>query len=726
MSALALELIAKAKAEKWTYLDLGRCGLVTLPRELFELVELEELILSDFWWDYDKGNFLQSMNPGTRNQLSNLEGNWLALLKISKLVLMGQPQISDLSPLADLTALQVLDCSDTSISDLSPLANLPTLQTFYCSDTSISDLSPLANLTALQTFYCSNTSISDLSPLANLPTLRKLNCYRTSIYDLSPLANLPVLQVLNCSDTSISDLGPLANLTTLRKVYCYRTSINDLNQLSNLTTLQLLDCSDTSISDLSPLINLTALQALYCHKTSINDLSPLANLAALRKLYCSETSISDLSPLVNLTTLRKLYCSNTSISDLSPLSNLIALDTLYCSNTSISDLSPLANLIALDTLDCSETSISDLSPLTNLIALDTLYCSGTLISDLSPLSNLAALEVLLCSETEIIDLSPLANLIALKRIHCDSETITHIPKHILFLPQLRSIFFSPTVRNIPPGLTELKDIRAYFRHLEQEISPAPDQLFKVVLLGNGCVGKTSLLARLEHGQAATLPTLEARTHAIQMKQWPVPQSELVANVWDFGGQEIYHATHRLFLASRALYLVLWSGEHVREAGEAYYDLPYWLDLILAEGRHNRVLVIQNRFGDEPTQLPPDWHDLVAYYEARHLVLERPLSVDCCQNEGLEQVRKQIRRSLEDMQEQRAYQLPAAWVGIRAHLLAERENGTKVLPFSAFRAQYQALGMDDAAAHALLQFLHHNGIVYHQSHRLNDDIILNQQ
>jgi len=28
------------------------------------------------------------------------------------------------------------------------------------------------------------------------------------------------------------------------------------------------------------------------------------------------------------------------------------------------------------------------------------------------------------------------------------------------------------------------------------------------------------------------------------------------NIWDFGGQEIYHATHQFFLTHRSLYLLL--------------------------------------------------------------------------------------------------------------------------------------------------------------------------
>ena len=55
--------------------------------------------------------------------------------------------MSDLGPLAGLSALQSLDCSWTEVSDLGPLAGL-SLQSLDCSSTQVSDLGPLAGLSA--------------------------------------------------------------------------------------------------------------------------------------------------------------------------------------------------------------------------------------------------------------------------------------------------------------------------------------------------------------------------------------------------------------------------------------------------------------------------------------------------------------------------------------------------------------------------------------------------
>ena len=50
MSELALKLIYEAKKKNLKSLNLGNCGLTELPRELFELVWLEELVVSNEQW----------------------------------------------------------------------------------------------------------------------------------------------------------------------------------------------------------------------------------------------------------------------------------------------------------------------------------------------------------------------------------------------------------------------------------------------------------------------------------------------------------------------------------------------------------------------------------------------------------------------------------------------------------------------------------------------------
>jgi Leucine-rich repeat (LRR) protein len=56
--------------------------------------------------------------------------------------------VTNISPLAGLTALEWLDLSQTRVADLSPLAALPNLKTLRLQDTPAADLAPLADLIA--------------------------------------------------------------------------------------------------------------------------------------------------------------------------------------------------------------------------------------------------------------------------------------------------------------------------------------------------------------------------------------------------------------------------------------------------------------------------------------------------------------------------------------------------------------------------------------------------
>lgn len=127
---------------------------------------------------------------------------------------------------------------------------------------------------------------------------------------------------------------------------------------------------------------------------------------------------------------------------------------------------------------------------------------------------------------------------------------------------------------------------------------------RLVLCGNGGVGKTNLVEWLTTGatQGERNPT-----HGILYTAWKKagehaeqPPVDTV-HVWDFGGQEYYHATHRLFFRENALYLLLWEENpevyHRDESNpfENKHPLTFWLSNIhhLSNG-NARALVVQNK------------------------------------------------------------------------------------------------------------------------------------
>jgi len=69
----------------------------------------------------------------------------------------------------------------------------PSLTTFHLVNNQISDISPLANLTSLRYLYLRFNQISDISPLAGLTSLRSLGLNENQISDIKPLVDNPGL-----------------------------------------------------------------------------------------------------------------------------------------------------------------------------------------------------------------------------------------------------------------------------------------------------------------------------------------------------------------------------------------------------------------------------------------------------------------------------------------------------------------------------------------------------
>src|SRR6201993_4252873 len=113
------------------------------------------------------------------------------------------------------------------------------------------------------------------------------------------------------------------------------------------------------------------------------------------------------------------------------------------------------------------------------------------------------------------------------------------------------------------------------------------------IVGRGAVGKTLIVKRLVDDQ---FDPNEKKTEGIQITEWPLRlhgHEDVRLHIWDFGGQEIMHATHQFFLTQRSLYLLVLNG---REGGEDA-DADYWLQIIESFGGDSPVIVVMNKIGE---------------------------------------------------------------------------------------------------------------------------------
>ena len=454
--------------------------------------------------------------------------------------------------------------------------------------------------------------------------------------------------------------------------------------LAQLQSLDYLHLSGTPVSDLSPLANLTNLQQVDCSSSQVKDLSPLTNLVNLQQVNCGGTQVIDLSPLSNLPNLQRVNCGNTQISDLSPLSNLLNLQQVYCGNTQISDLSPLSSLPNLQQVYCGNTQISDLSPLSSLPNLQRINCGNTQISDLSPLSNLTHLRQLNCSNTSISDLRPIMHLLKEKMKIGWSGHVIWNRVNVKNCPLV-----CPPVEFAMEGHDAVME---YFDQLGEDGKNLNE--LKVIFLGEGASGKTSLIRRL---RKEAFNAKENQTHGIRIRKTPfdIDGETVDAHLWDFGGQEVMHATHQFFLSQRCIYVLVLNSRTDDKA-------EYWLKHTSSFGGKSPVLVVLNKIDENPSfevnrkVLSEKYPQIKGYYR-----------LSCQSDEGMDAFEQALQQQIRQSDTRRT-PFPAAWLVVKNHFA---DMDKDYIESAEYRDVCLQNGVDEPfSQNVLLQFLHDLGVI----------------
>ena len=177
-----------------------------------------------------------------------------------------------------MTKLTFLDLDDDQISDVSPLKDMTNLEWLDLDDNQILDLSPLKDMTKLTYLDLNGNQISDVSALTNMIDLTELDLDDNQISDISPLKDMTELTLLDLHGNEIVDISPLKTLTKLIELDLDGNQISDISPLAALTSLMVLDLDENQISDVSPLKDLVNLTVLDLHDNHISDFSPIAGL----------------------------------------------------------------------------------------------------------------------------------------------------------------------------------------------------------------------------------------------------------------------------------------------------------------------------------------------------------------------------------------------------------------------------------------------------------------
>jgi internalin A len=445
----------------------------------------------------------------------------------------------------------------------------------------------------------------------------------------------------------------------------YNSRCYTLNLNGHITGLILYECEIKDINRIiSFLENLNNLNRLSLHGNQISDISPLQNLRSLSELELSMNQIIDISPLKNLNNLSKLALRHNQISDISALKNLNNLSMLYLYSNQISDISPLKNLIKLDDLDLRKNPIEELPAWITDFNMEILW----------------------------------------KDIWSDYGYIFFYDNPLK----------SPPIEIVKQGK---EDIKNYFNSLKGKTVKLNE--VKILLVGEGLAGKTSLLKQL---QGLNFDENESQTHGINVLSLSTNDIKGMENIdkikdwilhfWDFGGQEIMHASHQFFMTKRSLYILVLDS---RTDSKKYY----WLKHIEKFGGDSPLIVCMNKIDANPN------------YNIRQKDINEQFSniknrfyrISCNTKKNLSEV---INCLIKTIPETSLFgtEISLNWMNIKNQLIKETQQERYISRERFIKICRENNVADASSQHTLLQYLHDLGIVlYFKQFNLADIYVL---
>jgi len=598
--AEAKRRIAHVKENKLTELDLSECHLTELPEK--ELIEIGPQLISlnlayntigekgaRFIADYCKN--LQSLALSDNHPDRYKSGYSRKWWESGNLI--GDLGAKAIAGIVNLTQLKI-GSNNLSEGGAKAIAGLVYLKELEISYNGLGEggAKAIAGLVNLRQLSIRSNSLGEggVKAIARLVNLTQLNISSNNLGEggAKAIAGLVNLTQLSIRSNSLGEGGTkaisgLVNLTQLD------ISDNSLGKggakaIAGLVHLTQLDISENSLWEggakaIAELVNLTRLDISF-NSLGEGGAKAIAGLVNLTLLYISSNSLGEggakaIAGLVNLT---QLYISANSLGEggAKAIAGLVNLTQLHISYNSLGDggAKAIAGLVNLTRLDISFNSLGDggakaIAELVNLTELD---IRANKLGD-------EGLKTLAFSK----------NLIK-TYVHLRGNNPQSVPKEIA---------------------ENIGSLRSYLSAGE-ETNFVDGNAVRIVLCGNTRAGKTSLATKLDNIKTKN-PAEDDRTHGI--KHWPLIKEingkNYAMNIWDFGGQDYYHATHAACLSStdkerdnkNTLYLLLWRTlkppeikNNIRDGNQQLQE-DYWLGFVQLLAGRPSLDIIQTHIDD---------------------------------------------------------------------------------------------------------------------------------
>lgn len=565
----------------------------------------------------------------------------------------------------------------------------------------LSEIPPeIGELTDLEEINLGRNKLSGLpKEIGSLTNLVKLNIGQNVLTFLQvpkEIGNLTNLAELNLGNNRLSSLPPqIGNLKNLKKLDLGNNRIFNLPlEIENLTNLIELNLDRNELMHLPPEIGkLMNLLQLCVGNNRLNRLPhEIIWLKNLTRLDVNGNKLETLPPeigeLKNLTQLdvngNELETLPSEIEQLKKLTRLCVNGNKL--NTLPSEIGQLNNLIQMDvSRNKLQTLPREIGRLTKLIQLD---INGNEIETLPPeIGRLRSLAHLEAGNNKILGLPPeigqLKNLIQininnnklstlpqeigqvdnLKHLHIANNQLSELAQEIIQLKKLKILSLEGNPLKMPPKKVVPKGLPAIKDYLRQLMDNETDYFYeaKILIVGEGGAGKTTLAKKIKNKNYRLQD--EKSTEAFDVMEWGVPIEDdkwIRVNIWDFGGQEIYKATHQFFLTKRSIYIL------VADNRKEDTNFHYWLNIVELLGGDSPLLIVKNEKHNR------NWEINERMLRGRYKNLKEILTANFAKEGWIYDIEKYIKhyvRSLPHIGTQR----PKTWLRLREKLGANTRD-----------------------------------------------------